>query len=124
MESTVKCKFISNQAWEVVQRTPGLRVLKIKWVLKLSALDDGSVSKVKARLVACGYGQREGVDFTEVFASTLASTSFRILCVMIAAENLKTDTINWSRRSRRRTLMRRYSARCRPASGAPASSSS
>ena len=72
MESEVKGKFIDNQAWEVVPLTPGLRVLKTKFVLKFSALDDGSVSKVKARLVACGYGQREGVDFTEVFASTLA----------------------------------------------------
>ncbi len=56
-----------------MSRTSGLHVLKTKWVLTFSALDDGSVSKVKARLVACGYGQREGVDFAEVFASTLAS---------------------------------------------------
>ena len=60
MESEVKVNFIDNQAWEVVPRTPGLRELKTKWLLKLSALDDGSISKVKARLVACSYNQREG----------------------------------------------------------------
>ena len=94
MECEVKGKFIDNQALEVVPRIPGLRVLKTKWVLNFSALDDGSVPKVKVRLVACSYRQREGVDFPEVFAATLASTSFRILCAIIAAENLETDTID------------------------------
>ena len=90
----MQVKFIDNQAWEVVPRTHGLRVLKTKWMLKFSELDDGSDSKVKARLVACGCSQREGFNFTEVFASTLASTSFRILCAIIVAENLETDTID------------------------------
>jgi hypothetical protein len=53
-----------------------------------------SISKIKARLVACGYGQREGVDYTEVSASTLASTSLRILCALIATEDLETDQID------------------------------
>ena len=94
MELEIKGKFINNEAWDVVAREPNMRVIRTKWVFKFTVLDDRSISKVKARLVACGYGQREGVDFTEVFESTLASTSLRILCAMIAAEDLETDQID------------------------------
>lgn len=94
MESEINGEFIDNEAWEFVPRTPDVRVIRKKWVLKFSVLDDGSISKVKAKLIACGYGHREGVDYTDVFASTLAFTSLRILCTIIAAENLETDKID------------------------------
>jgi hypothetical protein len=77
MEAEIKGKFIDNQAWDVVQRTPEMHVIKSKWVLKFSLRVDGSVERIKARLVACGYAQKEGVDFTEVFAATLRSYSTR-----------------------------------------------
>jgi hypothetical protein len=91
MELEIKGKFIDNQTLDVVARTPNLRIIRTKWVFKFSVINDGSISKVKARLVACRYGQREGVDYSEVFASTLASTSLRILCPLITAEDLETD---------------------------------
>mmetsp|Transcript_27268 Transcript_27268/g.88059 ORF Transcript_27268/g.88059 Transcript_27268/m.88059 type:complete len:369 (-) Transcript_27268:105-1211(-) len=36
MEAEIKGKFIENQAWKVVPRTPDLNVIKSKWVLKFT----------------------------------------------------------------------------------------
>jgi hypothetical protein len=94
MEAEVKGKFIDNQAWKVVLRTPEMNVIKSKWVLKFTQRKDGSVEKVKARLVACGYGQKQGVDYTHVFAATLPAASLRTLLTTIAAENLNMDKID------------------------------
>mmetsp|Transcript_2194 Transcript_2194/g.7161 ORF Transcript_2194/g.7161 Transcript_2194/m.7161 type:complete len:1030 (+) Transcript_2194:1510-4599(+) len=94
MESEIKGKFIENKAWKVVPRTPGMNVIKSKWVLKFTQRPDGSIEKVKARLVACGYGQKEGIDYSEVFAATLPALSLRTLLAIIAAEDLNTDKID------------------------------
>ena len=42
----------------------------------------GEFIKYKARLVACGYTQFEGIDFFEIYASVMYTKSFRILLVI------------------------------------------
>ena len=81
-------------AWDVVPRPTGRKVVKSKWVLKYHTNDDGSLAKVKARLVACGYSQIEGQDFTEVFAATLKAANFRLFCCHIAKWDGDTDQID------------------------------
>ena len=93
MEDEISGKVEQNKAWDVVKRQDKMRVLRSRWVFKFTELPDGSI-KVKARVVACGYGQREGIDYTEVFAATLASTSFRLLTANIATSDLETDTMD------------------------------
>lgn len=71
-----------------------MHVIKSKWVLKWNLHPDGSVASVKARLVACGYAQLEGREFTAVCARTLAAPSFRLFCSIVADENLETDHVD------------------------------
>ena len=40
--------------------------------------DDGTIARFKARIVACGYSQIEGVDWKEKFASALCADSCRM----------------------------------------------
>lgn len=46
MDLETKGKFIDSQSWDVVARTPNVRIIRTKWVYKFSVLDDCSISKV------------------------------------------------------------------------------
>jgi hypothetical protein len=54
-------------------------IVSSKWVLKLKKKPDGSIDKFKARLVARGFSQTQGVDFTETFAPTLRMETIRFI---------------------------------------------
>jgi len=65
--------------WRKVRRSSipkGRRCIRSKWVFKIKR--DGVF---RARLVACGYSQIPGVDFTENFAPVVNDVTWRILIV-------------------------------------------
>jgi hypothetical protein len=39
-----------------------------KWIYKMKHVVDGSIEKYKARIVARGFSQIEGVDYDDTFA--------------------------------------------------------
>jgi hypothetical protein len=55
-------------------------------VYKLKRNEAGEVIKHKARLVACGFVQQEGIDFEEVFAPVVRMESVHILLALAAQE--------------------------------------
>jgi len=64
------------RVWKKIQRSSiprNRRCVKCKWVLEIKR--DG---RFRARLVACGYSQVGGVDFTEVYPPVVNDTTFRI----------------------------------------------
>jgi hypothetical protein len=61
----------SNQTWDLVPLPAGRRVVNIMWVYKAKTNAYGAVSRYKARFVAKGCSQREGIDFTETFSSVI-----------------------------------------------------
>ena len=58
MEAEIAGKFANGFA-EVVQWEPGMRVMKVKWLLDVYLNTDGSIKRIKTRLVGCGYSQVE-----------------------------------------------------------------
>ena len=56
-----------------------------QWLYKVKHVADGSVEKCKARFVARGFSQIEGVDYDETFAPIARYTSIRAL-ISIAAK--------------------------------------
>ena len=93
MEEEIKGK-LANRAWDVIKRPANVHVLKSRWVFAIKYNEDGSISVVKVRFVACGYSQQEGSDYDRVFASTLPGVSLRTLVGAVADEDLETDHID------------------------------
>ena len=77
--------------WEEAFLPPGKKAIGSTWVLKVKLNADGSIEKYKARLVARGFGQREGVDYFDTFAPVVRYTSLRIALVWA----LKNDCDLW-----------------------------
>jgi hypothetical protein len=61
-------QFIRNDVWTLVPRPKEQNVIGTKWIFKNKSDAHGTVVRNKARLVAQGYTQVEGVDFDETFA--------------------------------------------------------
>ena len=76
-----------NSVWETCDLPPGRKIVSCKWIFKLKTLPDGA-SKHKARLVARGFSQVEGVDFTETFAPVIRFQSLRMLLAIANAEDM------------------------------------
>ena len=71
-----------RETWEYIDRETlprGTNILRAKFVFDIKRGAEGQFLKYKARMVAMGYTQIEGVDFFETFASVMTSKSFRIL---------------------------------------------
>ena len=47
--------------------------------------------RYKMRLVAKGYSQKEGINFSEIFSPIFRHTSIRVLLSIIAAQDLKLE---------------------------------
>ncbi|CAJ2670589.1 unnamed protein product [Trifolium pratense] len=58
-------QFKRNEVWDLVPRPENANVIGTKWVYKNKSDESGTVTRNKARLVAQGYSQIEGIDFDE-----------------------------------------------------------
>ena len=72
-------QFKRNEVWELVPRPEGTNVIGTKWIFKNKTNEEGVITRNKARLVAQGYTQIEGVDFDETFAPVARLESIRLL---------------------------------------------
>eukprot|EP00253_Pinus_taeda_P009685 PITA_09685 len=57
-----------NEVWEFVPRPQDRSVIGSRWIFKVKYVADDSVEKYKARFVAKGHAQKEGIDYKETFA--------------------------------------------------------
>ena len=69
--------------------TKGYNVIGTKWVFRNKQDQDGIVVRNKARLVAQGYTQVEGLDFGETYAPVARLEAIRILLSYVCAHNIK-----------------------------------
>jgi hypothetical protein len=93
MEAEIAGKLV-NEFASVVPREPGMAVMKTRWIIDVYLNPDGTIKKVKTRLVGCGYSQVEGRDYDEVFAPTLPGISLRLFLSIVAEKDYETDQID------------------------------
>ncbi|GJY23498.1 retrovirus-related pol polyprotein from transposon TNT 1-94 [Tanacetum coccineum] len=63
-------------------------LIKLKWIYKVKIDESGGVLKNKARLVAQGFRQEEGIDFEESFAPVARIEAIRIFVAYAAHKNM------------------------------------
>ena len=74
----------SNKVWKLEQLPNGTKPLKGKWHFAVKYNADGTVNKYKARFVAKGFSQKEGVDYNETYSPTARLTTIRVLLNLAA----------------------------------------
>ncbi|GJW57251.1 retrovirus-related pol polyprotein from transposon TNT 1-94 [Tanacetum coccineum] len=72
-------QFVSNDVWELVPNPMDITIIGTKWVFRNKLDKNGVVSRNKARLVAQGYNQQEGIYYDETYATVARLESIRIL---------------------------------------------
>lgn len=73
-----------NNTWTLVLLPKGKHTIRCRWVYKVKTNPDGSLDKHKAPLVAKGYTQQDGIDFTETFSFVAKLTTLRVLLALSA----------------------------------------
>nr|GEZ65888.1 hypothetical protein [Tanacetum cinerariifolium] len=77
-------QFDRLQVWELVDKPFGKSIIRLKWLWKNKKDEDQTVIRNKARLLAKGYAQEEGIDFEESFAPVPRLEAVRIFIAYAA----------------------------------------
>ena len=82
-------QFERNKVWKLVPKPKNRTVIGTKWVY-MNKMDEASIFiRNKARSVAKGYSQQEGIDFDETFAPLARLEAIRIFLAYVAHDNFK-----------------------------------
>nr|GFB26499.1 retrovirus-related Pol polyprotein from transposon TNT 1-94 [Tanacetum cinerariifolium] len=75
------------EVWELVPQPDKVMVITLKWIYKVKLDELGGILKNKARLVALGYRQEEGIDFEKSFVLVARLEAIRIFLAYAAQKN-------------------------------------
>jgi hypothetical protein len=78
----------ANGTWKEVIPPKGANQVSTKWVYTIKTKVDGTIERFKARLVARGFSQVYGQDYTDTFALTVRMDTLRLFLAMVAREDL------------------------------------
>ncbi|GJY35673.1 retrovirus-related pol polyprotein from transposon TNT 1-94 [Tanacetum coccineum] len=87
-EQALFCYYDAFSCMELLPRPDKVMVITLKWIYKVKLDELGGILKNKARLVACGYRQEEGIDFKESFAPVTRLEAIRIFLAFAAHMNM------------------------------------
>ena len=79
----------SNRTWSLVPCHPLMNVVGSRWVYRIKRRVDGSIEGYKARLVARGFTQQEGIDYSETFSPVIKQATVRLVFSIAVSRNWK-----------------------------------
>ena len=82
-------QFERNQVWELVPKPDDRPEIGTRWVYRNKLDESGIIVRNKARLVAQGYSQEEGIDYDETYAPVARLEAIRILLAFASIMNFK-----------------------------------
>ena len=71
---------------KAIATPPRVFPMGFKWVFVHKRNENNEVVRYKARLVAQGFTQKSGIDFTETYSPVMSATTFRYL-ISLAVQN-------------------------------------
>lgn len=80
---------LTNGTWELTTLPKSRKAVGCKWVFKTKRDAAGEIVRYKARLVARGFSQVQGLDFNETFAPVAKFTTIRCIVALGAALDLE-----------------------------------
>ncbi|GJV22826.1 ribonuclease H-like domain-containing protein [Tanacetum coccineum] len=78
---------ITNGTWDLVPRPANVNVVRSMWLFKHKFNADGSLSRYKARLVANGRSQQQGIDCDETFSPVVKPATIRTVLSLAVSRN-------------------------------------
>ncbi|KAD7478862.1 hypothetical protein E3N88_01998 [Mikania micrantha] len=83
-----------NDTWTLEELPPGKKAIDSKWIYKVKHKPNGEVERYKARLIAKGYTQLEGVDYHDTFAPVAKLVTMRALLVLAVKRSWYTHQLD------------------------------
>jgi len=75
----------ANGTWSLVPYEPSMNVVGCRWVYKIKRQADGIDERYKARLVARGFTQKEGIDYLETFSPVVKPTIVHLVLAIVVS---------------------------------------
>lgn len=82
-------QFTRSKVWKLVPPPPDSSTIGTKWVFHNKLDESGTVVRNKARLVAQGYTQMEGIDYDETYAPVARLEAIRMFLAFACHKGFK-----------------------------------
>ena len=84
-----------NNTWKLADRPTNQKIVGCKCIFKKKEGIPGvEEARYKARLIAKGFSQREGLDFNKIFSPIVKHCSIRLILILVAKFNLELEQPN------------------------------
>jgi hypothetical protein len=84
-----------QKCWELVPLPQGTKAIKGRWVYKVKLDQENKPIRYKARVVAKGFQQTYGIDYTETFAPVAKLKSIKLVLAIVAHNNLELKQLDF-----------------------------
>lgn len=98
---------MENKTWKLVNKPKDHKIVRCKWIYKFKeGTNPNNPPRYKAKLVAKGFTQNEGIDYNEIFSHVIKYKTIRLIFALIVQFNWELEhlilkqysyTGNWRR---------------------------
>ncbi|GJW96197.1 ribonuclease H-like domain-containing protein [Tanacetum coccineum] len=78
---------LRNGTWEIIELPKDRKAIGSKWIYKIKYRSSSEIDRYKARRVAQGFGQKEGIDYAETFSPVVKMVTVRCLLNIVVSKS-------------------------------------